>query len=114
MGDAEEKMDDYQNRSYGQIPVGFGGKPGIVVVDFQKAFTDPKYPLGGAPLVMRAVENTARVLQIARQGGFPVAVCNTAYASKREMPHWKVGAVLTDFIHGHPSTEIDPAIYDPG
>ena len=47
-------MDDYRNRSYGEIPVGFGEKPGIVVVDFQTAFTDPQYPLGGAPLVMRA------------------------------------------------------------
>ena len=28
-------MDDYANRSYGEIPVGFGAKPGIVVVDFQ-------------------------------------------------------------------------------
>ena len=50
--------DDYANRSYGEIPVGFGKKPGIVVVDFQTGFTDPKYPLGGAPLVMRALENT--------------------------------------------------------
>ena len=33
-------MDDYRNRSYGEIPVGFGEKPGIVVVDFQTAFTD--------------------------------------------------------------------------
>ena len=27
--------DDYQRRSYGEIPVGTGEKPGIVVVDFQ-------------------------------------------------------------------------------
>jgi maleamate amidohydrolase len=54
--------DDYQRRSYGEIPVGTGEKPGVVVVDFQLGFTDPQYPLGGAPLVMRAVENTARLL----------------------------------------------------
>ncbi len=42
--------DDYQRRSYGAIPVGTGEKPGIVVVDFQLGFTDPQYPLGGAPL----------------------------------------------------------------
>ena len=47
--------DDYQRRSYGEISVGTGEKPGIVVVDFQLGFTDPQYPLGGAPLVMRAV-----------------------------------------------------------
>ena len=104
---------DYVARSYGSRDIGFGERPGVVVVDFQKAFTDPKFPLGGAPLVMRAVENTGRLLEIARQCGFPVAVCNTAYRSVREMPHWKVGAVRTDFIHGHPSTEIDPCIYEP-
>ena len=37
-------MDDYQNRSYGEIPVGFGEKPGIVVVDLQTAFTDRNIP----------------------------------------------------------------------
>ncbi len=30
-------MDDYARRSYGDTPVGFGRKPGIVVVDFQTA-----------------------------------------------------------------------------
>ena len=54
--------DDYQRRSYGEISVGTGEKPGIVVVDFQLGFTDPQYPLGGAPLVMRAIENTAKLL----------------------------------------------------
>lgn len=103
---------DYVARSYGSKEVGLGERPGVVVVDYQKAFTDPKYPLGGAPLVMRGVENTTRLLKIARKCGFPVAVCNTSYRSTRDMPHWKVGVVRTDFIHGHPSTEIDPCIYD--
>ncbi len=48
--------DDYARRSYGAIPVGTGEKPGIVVVDFQVGFTDPQYPLGGAPLVVRALQ----------------------------------------------------------
>src|SRR5260370_39535316 len=84
--------DDYQRRSYGQISVGTGDKPGIVVVDFQLGFTDPQYPLGGAPLVMRAVENTAKLLRVARRVGVPVAVCNTAYMNEREMPYWKITA----------------------
>jgi len=89
-------MDDYENRSYGEIPVGFGEKPGIVVVDFQTAFTDPQYPLGGAPLVMRAVENTAKLLEVARRYNVPVASCNTAYMNEREMPYWKITAVRED------------------
>ncbi|MCW5747570.1 MAG: isochorismatase family protein [Alphaproteobacteria bacterium] len=105
--------DDYQKRSYGEIAVGTGQKPGVVVVDFQKGFTDPRYPLGGAPLVMRAVENTARLLAVARRHGVPVAVCNTAYMNEREMPYWKITAVRETFLHSHPSTELDERIHDP-
>ena len=42
-------------RSYAQVPIGFGHKPGIVVVDYQVGFTDPQYALGGAPLVRRGL-----------------------------------------------------------
>jgi maleamate amidohydrolase len=104
---------DYSARSYGGEPIGFGERPGIVVIDFQKAFTESKYPLGGAPLVMRAVANTARLLAVARAQNIPVASCYTAYKSPRDMPHWKVGMVREQFLHGHPCTELDPAIHDP-
>ena len=105
--------DDYQRRSYGAIAVGTGEKPGIVVVDFQLGFTDPQYPLGGAPLILRAVENTALLLATARRLGVPVAVCNTAYLNEREMPYWKITAVRETFLHSHPSTRLDPRIHDP-
>jgi len=104
--------DDYENRSYGEIPVGTGFKPGIVVVDFQTGFTDPQYPLGGAPLVMRALENTATLLKVARACGVPVATCNTAYMNEREMPYWKITAVRETFLHDHPSVTLDPRIHD--
>ena len=105
--------DSYQERSYGEIEIGFGAKPGIVVVDYQLGFTDPQYPLGGAPLVRRGVENTARLLEVARRCGIPVATCNTAYLNEREMPYWKVRAVHETFLHDHPSVKLDPNIYDP-
>ncbi|MBY6152230.1 isochorismatase family protein [Vannielia litorea] len=105
--------DDYKQRSYGEISVGLGAKPGIVVVDFQKGFTEEQYPLGGAPLVMRALENTAKLLKAARAMGVPVATCNTAYMNEREMPYWKITAVRETFLHDHPSAELDPRIYDP-
>jgi maleamate amidohydrolase len=106
-------QDDYKKRSYGEIPVGTGMKPGIVVVDFQLGFTDPQYPLGGAPLILRALENTARLLSVARRYGVPVANCNTAYLNQQEMPYWKITAVRETFLHDHPSVVIDPRIYDP-
>ena len=43
--------DVFQARSYGAREIGFGRKPGIVVVDYQLAFTDKRFPLGGAPLI---------------------------------------------------------------
>jgi maleamate amidohydrolase len=105
--------DDYARRSYGDTAIGFGDKPGIVVVDFQLGFTDPQYPLGGAALVMRALENTERLLKAARPLGVPVAVCNTAYMNEREMPYWKISAVRQTFLHAHPSVALDPRIYQP-
>jgi maleamate amidohydrolase len=106
-------MDVYQKRSYGQVEIGFGEQPGIVVVDYQLGFTDPRYPLGGAPLILRGVENTARLLEVARRAGVPVANCYTAYMNNREMPYWKITAVHETFLHGHPSTALDLRIYDP-
>jgi len=105
--------DAYQRIGFADGRIGFGERPGIVVVDFQRGFTDPGFPLGGQPMVVRAVEQTARLLAVARPAGIPVATCYTAYSSARDAPHWKVAPVREQFHHGHPSTELDPRIYDP-
>lgn len=104
----------YRTRTYGSHEIGYGDRPGIAVVDFQNAFTDPQYDLGGAPLIQRAVENTARLLGVARRCKVPVANCYTAYSSREDMPHWKISAVQETLIHGSHATEFDPRIYDPG
>lgn len=105
-------MDDYKNRSYGAVPIGMKGKVGIVVIDYQLAFTDTQYPLGGAPLVMRGLENTSRLLKVAREHNIPIASCFTAYKSERDMPYWKITAVREQFRLDHPSSALDPKIYD--
>ena len=105
-------MSSYEERGYGQNPVGFGDKPGIVVVDFQRAFTDPAFSTGGAPLVRRAVENTARLLKVARAARVPVAACYMGYHSERDAPPWKV-AGIADLRDGQPGVELDPLISDP-
>ena len=102
----------YSTQTYGEIPVGTGVRPGIVVVDFQLGFTDAQYPLGGAPLIERAVNNTATLLQAARRIGVPVANCNTHYMDQREMPYWKITGVRETFLRDHPSVAFDPRIYD--
>ena len=105
-------MGSYEQRGYGTRPVGFGEKPGIVVVDLQRAFTDPSFSTGGAPLVRRAVENTARLLKAARTAGVPVACCYMAYHSARDALLWKV-AGIAELTDGSPGAELDPLISDP-
>lgn len=105
-------MTSYRERGYGMREIGFGEKPGIAVVDLQRAFTDPAFPTGGAPLVRRAVENTARLLKVARAAGVPVAACYMGYHSERDAPHWKV-AGIGDLREGETGTELDPLIADP-
>lgn len=105
-------MDIYKARSYGDGDIGMKGKVGIVVVDFQLAFTDPAFPMGGAPMVVQAVENTARLLAVARSHNVPVISCFTAYTSERDMPHWKIAVVREQLRVGHPGTALDPRIVD--
>ncbi len=101
--------DVYQQRGYGQQPQGFGEKPGLVVVDFQTGFTDPAFPMGGAPMVERAVLNTARLMRAARAAGLPVIACVVAFDGPRAAPHWKVAPVL-DLLAGTAGTALDPRI----
>jgi maleamate amidohydrolase len=104
--------DQYAGVGYGAVDEGLGSKPAILVVDLQVAFTDPKFPLGGLPMIHAATEKTAALLKVARQRGIPVAKCYTSYESARDMPRWKVKAVREEFFHGHPCTALDPRIHD--
>ena len=105
--------DLYQSAGYGSRAIGLGTHPVLLVVDFQTGFTDPHYPLGRFPRVHAAVERCAQLLPRARAAGVPIAFSTTAYSGPREMPRWKVRAVLEDFLHGHPCTAIDPRLLDP-
>jgi maleamate amidohydrolase len=104
--------DTYKEIGFDSNRIGFGRRAGIVVVDFQKGFTESRFPLGGRPMVDRAVNNTVKLVSAARKAGLPVACCYTAYSSARDAPLWKIPAVVNEFHHGHPSTELDERIYD--
>ncbi|MFT5134409.1 MAG: maleamate amidohydrolase [Gammaproteobacteria bacterium] len=107
-------IDAYEKRSYGGRDVGFGNKPAIAVVDFQRCYIDEQYPMGGSPLVNSAVEHTSTLLKLARSKNIPVAACAMAFQSEADMPHWKIPAMYNgDFFHGNVGIELDPRIYDP-
>jgi len=106
--------DSYGQVGYGSSEIGFGQRAAVLVVDWQAAFTDPQYALGGLERLHRARDRTASLLKVARAHGVPVAACYTAYCSSKDMPFWKVKAVRDEFFYGHPCTEMDPKIYDAG
>jgi maleamate amidohydrolase len=105
--------DDYARRGYGGRSIGFGPRIGIAVVDFQRAFTDPAFALGGSALTERAVVNTATLLRAARAARLPVVSCYTAYNGPADAPHWKIPPVLETLRHGSAAAELDPRIHDP-
>lgn len=55
--------DIYAERGYESRPMGFGAKPGLVVVDFQRGLVDPAFPMGGAPMVDSAVRGTVPLMR---------------------------------------------------
>ena len=106
--------DAYRARSFGELSVGFGQRPAVVVVDLQRSYTEDQHALGGSELVESAVINTARLLGVAREKKLPVICCAMAYESAKDMPRWKITAMYNgEFFHGHPAVEMDPRIYDP-
>ena len=101
--------DIYAERGYGGRALGFGRKIGVVVVDFQRGFTDPEFQMGGGPMVDQAVRNTVPVMEAAKRAGLPVIACVNGYDSARAAPHWKIGPVF-DLLRGTPEVDLDPRI----
>jgi maleamate amidohydrolase len=84
-----EQFDSYQKAGYGQGNVGFGHRPAILVVDFQKAFTDSESPLGGSPLITAAVTKTKNLLSIAREVDIPIIFTAVGYREdQQDMGLW--------------------------
>lgn len=105
--------DRYVEVGYGSSEIGLGRRAAVLVVDWQLAFTDPRFELGGLERLHRARDETAKLLAVARASEVPVAACYTAYCGTKDMPLWKVAAVRREFFYGHPCTEMDPKIHDP-
>jgi maleamate amidohydrolase len=82
---------------------------GVVVVDFQRGFTDPAFPMAGAPMVDAAVNATVKLIEAAKRAGLPVIACVIGYDSPRAAPHWKVPPVL-ELLTGTEMVELDPRI----
>ena len=106
--------DQFAEAGYGVREIGFGERPAVVVVDFQRAFTDPEFPAGRSSHIHAAVTRTAELLDHARRAKVPVAACNVAWNGADDAGYWKVDSIYDGtFWTGHPATELDPRIHNP-
>lgn len=103
----EPGHDAFTAASYGARPVGVGRRAAILVVDFQRAFTDESYPMGKSPHVQRAVEQTVSLLDFAKPLGVPVASCSVGWYSERDMSRWKVDGVYSGMFYGDAGLDTD-------
>jgi len=66
--------------------IGFGQKPAVLVIDIQKAFTDPECPLGGG--LDEVIKNAVQVINVAKEKNIPVIYTFVAY-----MPDFSDGGI---------------------
>jgi len=114
LGGAELAPDLYEVAGYGSRKIGFGGRPAVLVVDFQNAVTSPDAPMGKSPLVASAVPRVAELLEVARRAGAPVIFCATWFqADRQDMPPWKI-ASMDAWVEGAWEVQIDDRLWRDG
>jgi maleamate amidohydrolase len=108
----EQQFDPYKNAGYGQGNVGFGEKPAILIVDFQKAFTSKESPMGGSPFITSAVNKTKELLSIAREANLPIIYTVVGYREdQKDMGLWPLKvSLLSEVTLGSKWVEIDDAL----
>lgn len=77
MSGVAEDLDIYVRQGFG-VRLGFGARPALLVIDFINAFNNPEQ-LGGGN-IQEAIDNTARLLALARHLDLPIAFTSHVYA----------------------------------
>jgi maleamate amidohydrolase len=104
---ADERIEGYA--VYGRRKVGFGARAALLVVDFQRGFTDARFPLGRSALVHRAVENTAELMLVAKRNSIPTVACAFSFGMHNPpSAHWKVD--ITTITEQAEQSELDHRI----
>ncbi len=104
-----EAHEVYEQAGLGQS-VTLGSKPAVLVIDFSCGFTDPECPLGSD--CTAAVEQTKRLLDVAREKGFPVIFTTIGFEpSLKDGGLWMQKApALADLQLGGKWVVIDPRL----
>jgi nicotinamidase-related amidase len=109
MAHADEEF--FRERGFG-LKIGFGTRPGLVVVDIIRAFTDPDMPLGSN--MDAEIEATNRLIDACREANAPVFFTTTAYddAALKDGGIWVLkqrGAAT--LRSGTAAVELDPRLH---
>jgi maleamate amidohydrolase len=106
---SDETREIYERARLGQS-VTLGARPGVLVVDFSRGFTDPESTMGSE--LTREVEATTRLLAAAREREIPVIFTTIGFE-----PNLKDGSLwlekapgLGELIIGSKWVEIDPRL----
>ena len=105
-------QDAFESATYGAREVGYGERPGVLVVDFQRGFTDPSFTMGKSERIHAARDRTADLLEAARRANVPVASCYVGWQSKKDIQYWKIDALYEEFFVGSEALDIDPLLLD--
>ncbi len=105
--------DAFEEATYGARSIGWGERPALLIVDFQRGFTDPAFTMGRSGRVHAARDATVPLADAARTAGLPVASCCAGWQSDKDIQHWKVEALHHEFFVGSEALAIDPLILDP-
>jgi nicotinamidase-related amidase len=104
-----DEQELYERGGWGGL-VGFGRRPGLLVVDMYTAFVDPAYPFSSpdAPATVRVIQS---LLRAARAAGAPVLFSR---ATRRTIPaergRWKVRAVDRPIMANPQAYDIVPEL----
>lgn len=91
--------------------LGFGHRPAVLVIDFMRAFTDPRSPLGAA--LDREVAETVHLVTVARAAGAPIIYTVVAYdqPGERDAGLWPLKAEGLRMLRaGSPAVALDPRL----
>ncbi len=105
-------QDAFQSATYGAREVGYGERPAVLVVDFQRGFTDPAFTMGKSDRIHAARDRTIELLEAARRSNIPVASCTVGWQSSKDIQHWKVDALHSEFFIGSEALDVDPLLLD--
>jgi nicotinamidase-related amidase len=108
MSDAERDR-VYERAGWGQR-IRRGTRPGVLVVDLTRGFTDPEYATGSE--LSDVVAATGRLLDAARENGCPVVFTTIGYAAHgRDGGAWLEKAPGLGILkEGTPAAELDPRL----